>query len=72
MHITDAYILTEGDDLDEPASSGNVISFLDYFIPVGEDFDLIVSDLAVRMSGQFYLPRIVALTVREGELPGRF
>lgn len=58
---TDAFILTEGDDADEPASSGNVISFLDYFIPVGEDFDLIVTDLAVRMSGQFHLPRLTVL-----------
>ena len=59
------HILTEGDDADEPASSGNVISFLDYFIPVGEDFDLIVTDLAVRMSGQFYLPRLTVLAARE-------
>jgi hypothetical protein len=64
MHTGTTYILTEEDDADEPASS-NVISFLDYFIPVGEDFDLIVTDLAVRMSGQFDLPRLTVLAARE-------
>lgn len=45
----DAYILTEGDDAEDLAGSDNVISFLDYFTPVGDEFGPIVMDLAVRM-----------------------
>lgn len=63
---TGLHILTEGDDADEPASS-NVISLFasspphDDFKLVGDEFWPIVSDLAVRMSGQFYLPRLMVL-----------
>lgn len=72
---TGLHILTEGDDAVEPASS-NVISL--FVRPareptmIGEEFSYIVEDLAVRMRGNFYLPRIVALTAREDELSGRF
>lgn len=55
---TNAYVLTEGDDDGTPMPD-NVISFLDYFRPVGDDFGPIVMDLAVRMYGQFDLPRVM-------------
>lgn len=63
---TDAYILTEGDDLDDLAGYSNVVPLFtspphDDFKLVGDEFWPIVSDLAVRMSGQFDLPRIMVL-----------
>lgn len=68
MQITDAYVLTEGDDDGTPMPD-NVISFLDYFRPVGDEFGPIVMDLAVRMYGQFDLPRVVVLADREDSRP---
>lgn len=62
--MTGLHILTEGDDADEPASS-NVISLFGRParepVMIGEEFDLIVADLAVRMRGQFFLPRVLVL-----------
>lgn len=55
---TNAYILTERDDDGTPMPD-NVISFLDYFRPVGDDFGPIVMGLAVRMYGSFDLPRVM-------------
>lgn len=53
----------ESDELDTPMS--NVVAL---FRPaaaepvmIGEEFDLIVADLAVRMRGQFFLPRLMVL-----------
>lgn len=63
---TGLHILTEGDDADTLAGgSNNVISLFasspphDDFKLVGDEFWPIVSDLAVRMSGQFILPRLM-------------
>lgn len=64
MHTGTTYILTEGDDDGTPMPD-NVISFLDYFRPVGDEFGPIVMDLAVRMYGQFDLPRVMVLAARE-------
>lgn len=69
MNQKDAFILTEGDDADEPASS-NVISL---FRPAAAEpmllgdilAGIVLPDLAVRMRGQFELPKVVALTARE-------
>ena len=74
---SDAYILTEGDDADTLAGgSNNVISLFaspphDDFKLVGDEFWPIVSDLAVRMSGQFYLPRVAVWADREDSRPRR-
>lgn len=66
MHTGTTYILTEGDDADEPASS-NVISLFRPAaaepISIGEEFAWVVADLAVRMRGQFELPRLTVLTI---------
>jgi len=60
----DAFILTEGDDADELAGSGNVISFirpeLGDPLSIGDLASIIVSDVAVRLSGDFRLPKVVA------------
>lgn len=65
----DAFILTEGDDADELAGSGNVISFnrpeLDDPLSIGDLSAIIVSDAAVKMRGQFQLPRLAVTTDRE-------
>jgi len=61
---TGLHILTEGDDAEEPASSNNVVPFVRPArepVMIGEEFDLIVADLAVRMRGQFFLPRLMVL-----------
>lgn len=62
---TRLHILTEGDDEGTPMPD-NVISFLDYFRPVGDEFVPIVMDLTVRMYGSFDLPR-VAVWAHAGE-----
>lgn len=58
----DAFILTEGDDEDTPMS--NVISLTTRParepIALGDLAAVIVSDLAVRLRGDFQLPKIVA------------
>lgn len=63
------FILTEGDDADELAGSGNVISFnrpeLDDPLSIGDLSAIIVSDAAVKMRGQFQLPRLAVTTDRE-------
>ena len=64
MNVRTTYILTEGDDADEPASSNNVVPFVRPAmepVMIGEEFDLIVAELAVRMRGQFDLPRMMVL-----------
>ena len=62
---TGLHILTEGDDEEDLAGYSNVVPL---FRPaaaepvmIGEEFDLIVADLAVRMRGQFFLPRVLVL-----------
>lgn len=61
---TGTFILTEGDDANELAGSGNVISFIrpeiGDAISIGDLASIIVSDLAVRLSGDFRLPKVVA------------
>ena len=70
---TGTFILTEGDDADELAGSGNVISFirpeLDDPLSIGDIASIIVSDLAVRLSGDFKLPKLVVRTGREDNRP---
>lgn len=65
----EAYILTEGDDLDDLAGYSNVVPL---FRPaaaepvmIGDEFSYIVMDLAVRMRGQFDLPRILVSSAWE-------
>lgn len=58
---TGTFILTEGDDEDTPMS--NVISLTRPArepIALGDLAAVIVSDLAVRLRGDFQLPKIVA------------
>jgi len=67
---TGTYFSTEGDDADGLAGSSNVISL---FRPAAAEpmllgdilAGIVLPDLAVRMRGQFELPRLVALTARE-------
>jgi hypothetical protein len=62
--------LTEGDDADGLAGPGNVISFIRPELgplSIGDLAAVIVSDAAVRLRGNFQLPRIVALAIREDE-----
>jgi hypothetical protein len=58
--------LTEGDDANELAGSGNVISFirpeLGDALSIGDLASIIVSDVAVRLSGDFKLPKLVVRT----------
>ena len=68
MHTGTTYILTEGDDADTLAGgSNNVISLFgsspphDDFKLVGDEFPYIIAELAVRMRGQFFLPRLMVL-----------
>ena len=70
----DAFILTEGDDANELAGSGNVISLYqspphDDPLQIGDLAAVIVSDLAVRLSGDFKLPKLVVRTGREYNRP---
>lgn len=62
---TGLHILTEGDDADTPMS--NVISLRPSAaaepISIGDEFAWVVADLAVRMRGQFELPRLTVLTI---------
>jgi len=75
--MTGLHILTEGDDAEDLAGSDNVISLFgsspphDDFKLVGDEFWPIVSDLAVRMSGQFDLPRVAVWADREDSRPRR-
>jgi hypothetical protein len=67
---TGTFILTEVDDADEPASSSNVISLFaspphDDPLSIGDLAAVIVSDLSVRLRGNFELPRLVARSFRE-------
>lgn len=69
MNQRDAFILTEGDDA-EPASS-NVVSLwrpaVAEPILLGDLAAIIVSDLAVRLRGDFQLPKIVAFAAGRGD-----
>jgi len=61
---TGLHILTEGDDAEDLAGFSNVVPFVRPArepVMIGEEFDLIVADLAVRMRGQFFLPRLLVL-----------
>jgi len=67
---TGTFILTEGDDGDGLAGSSNVISLFaspphDDPLNIGDLAAVIVSDLAVRLRGNFQLPKVVAWTTRE-------
>jgi len=64
MNVRTTYILTEGDDAEDLAGYSNVVPFVRPArepVMIGEEFDLIVADLAVRMRGQFFLPRLLVL-----------
>lgn len=63
---TGLQFLTEGDDMDDLAGYSNVVPLFtspphDDFKLVGDEFPYIVAELAVRMRGQFDLPRILVL-----------
>lgn len=66
---TDAYILTEGDDLDDLAGYSNVVPLFRPAaaepISIGEEFAWILDDLAVRMRGNFEYPRILVSSAWE-------
>ena len=71
---TGTFILTEGDDANELAGSGNVISFIRP--EMGDPLSIgaiiagiIIPDLAVRLSGDFKLPKLVVRTGREDNRP---
>jgi hypothetical protein len=59
---TGTFILTEGDDADGLAGPGNVISFIRPEmgdpLSIGDLASLVVADAAVKMRGQFHLPRL--------------
>ena len=67
---TGTFILTEGDDADTPMS--NVVSL---FRPLSEEPMLlgdilaafVLPDLAIRMRGDFALPRLVAFAAGRGD-----
>jgi hypothetical protein len=64
---TGTFILTEGDDGNLAGS--NVISLIRPEmgdpVSIGDLASLVVADAAVKMRGQFSLPRVVALAIRE-------
>lgn len=67
---TGSFILTEGDDADTLAGGSNVVPFrrpeLGDPISIGDLFALVVSEAAVRMVGNFDLPRL-AVWAHAGE-----
>jgi hypothetical protein len=69
MQTTGTYFSTEGDDADDLAGS-NVVSFnrrpeLGDPVSIGDLAALVVADAAVRLRGNFQLPKVVALTAWE-------
>ena len=72
---TGLQFLTEGDDADTLAGASNVVPFrrpeLGDPISIGDLFALVVSDAAVRMVGNFDLPRVAVWADREDNRPRR-